>query len=261
MEHGLDAYESLMDAAWPAPEREGAGEWVLRSADGVTQRANSVWPRAEAPDIQAAVRAASLWYRKRRLPLIFQVTNTPANAALNSVLDAQGFTRQSETLVMCRDSTSAAASDSGSPGPVELTEHPSDEWLDVWWSVDGRGGQAELDTARRILTGCPALYSLVRSDDGVPAAVGRLALPSGGEGGHGGIYCMATRPQFRRRGFAGQVLRSLLGGAASVGASRVWLLVMASNAGARELYAQAGFREVGRYTYRQERPKRGLTGC
>ena len=40
-----------------------------------------------------------------------------------------------------------------------------------------------------------------------------------------------------------------------------WLLVMASNAGARELYARAGFREAGRYLYRQERPKRHLTGC
>lgn len=257
MEHGVDAYESLMDAAWPAPERDGRGEWVLRAADGVTQRANSVWPREGVPDIQAAVRGAALWYRKRRLPLILQVTDTPANAVLNSVLDAQGFTRQSETLVMFRDTGFATASHSGFQGPVEVAEHPSAEWLDVWWGVDGRGGQEELDTARRILMGCPALYALVRSDDGVPAAVGRLALVDG----HGGIYCMATRPEFRRRGFAGQVLRSLIGGAASAGMDRLWLLVTASNGGARELYTQAGFQEVGRYHYRQERPKRALTGC
>jgi ribosomal protein S18 acetylase RimI-like enzyme len=36
---------------------------------------------------------------------------------------------------------------------------------------------------------------------------------------------------------------------------------MASNTGARELYARAGFREAGRYLYRQDRPKRHLTGC
>ena len=41
-------YEALMDAAWPAPERHDLGEWVLRAADGVTQRANSVWPRDPA---------------------------------------------------------------------------------------------------------------------------------------------------------------------------------------------------------------------
>jgi ribosomal protein S18 acetylase RimI-like enzyme len=40
-----------------------------------------------------------------------------------------------------------------------------------------------------------------------------------------------------------------------------WLLVTAANLGAQELYEKAGFREAGRYLYRQERPKRHLTGC
>jgi hypothetical protein len=73
---------------------------------------------------------------------------------------------------------------------VELAEHPSAEWLELWWSVDGRGGAAALETAQAILTGCPSLYALVRDDGGRPAAVGRLALA----GGYGGLYCMATRP-------------------------------------------------------------------
>ena len=37
--------EALMDDAWRAGEREESGGWVLRAASGVTQRANSVWPR------------------------------------------------------------------------------------------------------------------------------------------------------------------------------------------------------------------------
>ena len=45
----IPALEALMDAAWPAPDREESGGWVLRAADGVTQRANSIWPRSE-PD-------------------------------------------------------------------------------------------------------------------------------------------------------------------------------------------------------------------
>ena len=59
--------EALMDAAWPAAEREESGGWVLRAASGVTQRANSVWPRdpGEDPHRQlAALREARLWYRQ-----------------------------------------------------------------------------------------------------------------------------------------------------------------------------------------------------
>ena len=43
------------------------GEWVLRAADGVTQRANSVWPRGTAAEPLDALREAMQWYRKRRL--------------------------------------------------------------------------------------------------------------------------------------------------------------------------------------------------
>ena len=250
--------EAQMDAAWPAADREETGGWLLRAASGVTQRANSVWPRepgVDAPAQLAALRAARLWYRARRLPLIFQVFDHPRYAPLNAVLDAEGFTRQSETLVMVRDDGGAAPL---AVGGVELSAEPSPEWLRLWWSVDGRGDEAALEVARGILTGCPSVYALVRDDDGTPAAVGRLAVPHGGAGG---LYCMATRPDARRRGHASAVLHALLGEGARTGLANYWLLVTAANAGAQELYARAGFEESVRYLYRQERPKRHLTGC
>jgi len=250
-----------MDAAWPAADREETGGWLLRAASGVTQRANSVWPREPGVDAHAqlaALRAARLWYRARRLPLIFQVFDHPRSAPLNALLDAEGFTRQSETLVMVRDGLDrAAAADRG----VEISTEPSGEWLRLWWSVDGRGDDAALEVARGILTGCPSVYALVRDDDGNPAAVGRLAVPHAGAGGQGGLDCMETRPDARRRGHASAVLHALLGEGTRLGLAGYWLLVTAANAGARELYARAGFEESGRYLYRQERPKRHLTGC
>lgn len=266
----IPGLEGLMDAAWPAAEREESGGWVLRAASGVTQRANSVWARVPGDDdphrLLAALREARLWYRNRRLPLIFQVFDGPPHAALHAMLDDEGFTRQSETLVLVRGpwAESVPGPDTGGPGPaVEISAEPSAEWLELWWSVDGRGAADELAVARRILAGCPALYALVRDDGGAPAAVARLALPNTGPSGPGwgGLYCMATRPDARRRGHGGRVVQALLREGGARGLAGYWLLVMASNAGARELYARAGFREAGRYLYRQDRPKRHLTGC
>lgn len=258
----MTAIEALMDAAWPASDREECGGWVLRAASGVTQRANSAWPRDPGGDPslqQAALRAARLWYRTRRQPLIFQLFEDPRSAPLHAVLDAEGFTRQSETLVLVRDGGQQPAgfADAG----VELAATPSAEWLRLWWSVDGRGDEAAMAVARGILEGCPAVYALVRDVDGAPAAVGRLAVPHGGPGSWGGLYCMATRPNARRRGYATAILQALVAAGASRGVQSYWLLVTAANAGARELYARAGFSEAGRYLYRQERPKRHLTGC
>ena len=257
--------ERVMDAAWLAPDREDAGGWVLRAAEGVTQRANSIWPRPTPDeshhDSPSLLRQARAWYRSRRLPVIFQIVDNPRNEALNGFLDAEGFTRQSETVIMVRDADGdEPVSDAG----VEISAEPSAEWLRLWWSVDGRGGDEALATARTILAGCPALYALVRDGDGVPAAVGRLAIPPalpGGPGAWGGLYCMATRSDARRLGYGTRVLQALSGAGAAQGLNGYWLLVTAANRGAQELYAKAGFREAGRYNYRQERPKRHLTGC
>lgn len=271
--------ETLMDKAWPAVEREAfdvgnAGEWVLRASGGVTQRANSVWPRnlqgmladtpelGSSPDLERSVSSASAWYRQRRLPLIFQIFDDSrsaghnASAGLNAVLDGQRFTRQSETLIMVRGMDALETLDDR-PQRVELSDAPTDEWLRLWWSVDGRGGQAELEVARAILTGCESVYALVRDDDGGPAAVGRLALVDG----WGGLYAMATSATHRRRGYGTMVLAALLDEGAARNLQGFWLLVTASNRGAQALYSRAGFVEQGSYLYRQAPLRRAPGGC
>ncbi|MHC6592605.1 GNAT family N-acetyltransferase [Arthrobacter sp. C152] len=247
-----------MDAAWPALDRQDVGGWTLRAAAGVTQRANSIWPRTTSgdPALQLAqLREARAWYRSRRLPVIFQVFEGQHAAGLNDLLDAEGFTRQAETLVMTRGPLAGTAENPA----VEISREPTADWLRVWWDVDGRGGPDALATARDILAGCPAMYALVRGGDGLPAAVGRLAVPAGGT--HGGLYCMATLPGERRRGYGTAILRALLNAGAEQGLSGYWLLVTAANHPAQDLYAKAGFTEAGRYLYRQERPRRALIGC
>ncbi|CAM3063887.1 ribosomal-protein-alanine N-acetyltransferase [Arthrobacter ulcerisalmonis] len=253
--------EKAMDASWLAPDRAEVGDWVLRAAAGVTQRANSIWPRvgpdSGADELPAALRAARAWYRSRRLPVIVQVFAGPDNAQLNALLDSEGFTRQSETLILVACAGTLAP---WAAVGVEIAETPSEDWLQLWWDVDGRGGVAEREIARDILTGCPALYATVRDADGGAAAVGRLALPAEPEG-WGGIYAMATRPDARRAGHASAVLQALLTEGAARGVGTFWLLVTAANEGAQELYAKAGFREAGRYLYRQERPAPARSGC
>nr|WP_188570737.1 GNAT family N-acetyltransferase [Arthrobacter liuii] len=254
-----------MDAAWPALDRHDAGRWVLRAAAGVTQRANSIWPRTHASGQSAADLAGLLtdarsWYRIRRLPVIFQLFDSPATAALHDLLDAEGFTRQSETRVMVRSATADPVPEAGVHAPpIELSTEPSQDWLRTWWQVDGRGGQDALATARAIIEGCPSVYALVRDGAGRAAAVGRLALPAGS--GLGGLYCMATLPAARRQGFAAAIMQSLLRAGTERGVEGFWLLVTAANHGAQELYAKGGFRDSGRYLYRQERPRPSLTGC
>jgi ribosomal protein S18 acetylase RimI-like enzyme len=66
-----------------------------------------------------------------------------------------------------------------------------------------------------------------------------------------GLFCMATRPEFRRRGAATAVLRALAGWGRHQGAARAYLQVMDDNLPARSLYARAGFETLYHYHYRE----------
>lgn len=231
--------DRLADQGWPALERRPLEGWTLRASAGVTNRANSVLTAGPVADLDAAVDAAERWYAARSLPAVFQLS--PASPAeLPRVLADRGYREHSQTDILVADRAEVAAGSAA----VVIHEHPSDAWLATWWSVDGRGGEAEREIARRILTGGAALYASL-GDPAAPAAVARLALL----GGWGGLYAVATRPEARRRGHARALATALAAAAADRGVTGLWLQVLAGNTGAHALYASLGFRPASRYAY------------
>src|SRR5690242_15018193 len=111
----------LLHRAWLAPECQQYEGWLLRSAEGVTQRANSVWPASPVPDVPRAVDAAEQYYRARRQPAIFQMLDDPALAALDEELDRRRYTRQSRTLVLTASLDVAVAASRPAPAAVAAT--------------------------------------------------------------------------------------------------------------------------------------------
>ena len=231
---------ALANAGWAALERQRAHGWELRFAAGVTKRANSAWPVDGVADASAeALAAVERFYRSRGLRPIFQLSSADGEALLR--LLERGYRVVDETLVLAASVPRALASDP----EVTIAEEPDAAWLSAWWAVDGRGGDAELDVARRIMLGTPALYAALRMD-GAVVSVARLALVDT----WGGLYCVATLPDYRRRGFGARVVRALLAAGAARGVTDAWLQVLAANEGARALYTgRFGFRETERYRY------------
>ena len=234
-------FSALADAGWPALARSAAAGWQLRFAEGVTKRANSAWSGDGAADASiealAAVEAA---YRAEGLAPLFQLSS--AEDGVRQRLLGSGYREVDETLVLAASLDALAASPRDES--IAIADAPDDEWLAAWWAVDGRGGEAELAVARRILTGVPALYAALRAE-GAIVSVARLALV----GAWGGLYCVATLPEHRRRGHSERVVRALLAAGAERGLTDAWLQVLARNTGAIALYERFGFAEVERYRY------------
>ncbi|GAA3440958.1 GNAT family N-acetyltransferase [Planomonospora venezuelensis] len=256
-----EVFDRLVDQAWPALDRVESGGWTFRTAGGVSKRANSVLPLGERADLEAAVAGAERFYAGRGLPCVFSVGGG-ASPGLDALLEARGYRVVDPTLVMtmplaqavpggpypCTGEGAGGAGGHGGgrpPGPeVRLAQAPACDWLDVWWSVDGRPG-GDVETAGRILTGVPAVYASLTGAGG-EEAVGRGVV----QGEWFGVYCMATLPHARRRGHAGRLLNALLSHGREQGAEQAYLLVVEANTGARSLYERLGFTVAGRYHYR-----------
>ncbi|PPF17611.1 GNAT family N-acetyltransferase [Rathayibacter sp. AY1A4] len=250
--------DRLAADAWPALVRRPLGPWELRASAGVTKRANSVLASGDVVDQEAALDAAEAFAREHGIAPLVQI-GPPSPAGLTGLLAERGAAPIDRTLVLTgsvQEALAALLATSGSapsrPAPrprVRLSPAPDEDWLALWWSVDGRGGAEERAVAERILAGCPSSYALAVDGDG-PAAIGRLALVTAPDGElWGGLFALATRPDARRRGLASAVIRALLEDASGRGVARFWLQVLAENAGARRLYASLGCRESSWYEY------------
>lgn len=238
--------DRLAADAWPAPETRALDGWLLRAASGVTKRANSVLTSGAVADPERAIDAAEAFAREHAIPPLLQLGPATLPVDLPERLIARGYAPHERTLVLTGMVREALATLTGPPAVVGSS--PSEAWLSLWWSVDGRGGAAARDVAQRILAGCDSSYALVR--DGQRAAeCGRLAYATAGDEPWCGLFSLATRPDARRRGHAASVLRSLLAQAESRGVAHYWIQVLEANAPARRLYSALGATESSWYEY------------
>ncbi|MEU6709843.1 GNAT family N-acetyltransferase [Nonomuraea sp. NPDC046802] len=230
-------FDLLVHEAWPAYEQRRIRDgWVLRYAGGVTKRANSVLATGTPADLAGAIGVAEAFYGERGQRCVFSV-GPGATAGLDEELARRGYEVVDPTVIMAGSPRSAVAAHE-----VRIEDRPWRGWLETWWAVDGRFDGSGLTDAERICTGVPAWYGAFE-ENGVALAVGR-AVP---QGDTLGIYCMATRPEARRRGFARTVLRGLVRHA---GARSAYLVTTAPNEAAQRLYRSEGFEVAGRYHYR-----------
>ncbi|SDJ79901.1 Acetyltransferase (GNAT) family protein [Actinopolyspora mzabensis] len=235
-----------MRGGWPATRETTVDGWLARLSGGVTRRANSVLPCHAPSDAERTLTRVEELYRGHGLPPVFQLGPAAQPSGLDSVLARRGYELRTPTIVQIATIEDVLHRLPDSEADVRVRRRPDTTWMDLWWEVDGRGGPDSRELSHDILTGVPGLYARSHHRDGI-AAVGRLALVDSWVG----VYCMAVRPDARRRGHAQAVLRGLLERAAEHGSKHTWLQVTADNHAARTLYERVGFAPAANYHYRE----------
>lgn len=250
--------ETLAMNAWPADEVELLDGWRMRFSRGVTRRANSVWPNhtGNALALRAKLDAVEAFYAAHNLPARYQISPAQQPADLEQTLAACGYTADASTQVqlaplasvLARSTTHNANAAAPSNWAVSVSETFDETWFATYRAAEQFGAAAATvrqAILRRItpLTG----FALLRIDN-EPAALGLGVL----DAGHLGIFSMATRTEFRRRGAATAILGALVHWAQARGGTHAYLQLMDSNPGAQQLYAALGFETLYRYHYREK---------
>lgn len=256
--------ETLALNAWPARDIEMVGGWRLRANDGVTDRANSVWPNgplADAP-LDELIEQAERFYRERNLLSRFQISPVAQPVDLDEQLAERGYEKWSPTLVQVAPLAAVLESTPGlrsqSDFALEIAESWDNDserdWFAIYRSVGGydeRSARIRRNIIRRLCLRAvqPVALATLRLS-GEPVAVGLGAV----EAEWVGLYSMATLPSARRRGAATAILRTLSIWAAQLhGVTRAYLQVEQENHAAQALYARAGFATLYGYHYRLHR--------
>lgn len=242
------ALELAANEAWPAPEQDRLGGWLLRTAAGWTGRANSALPIGD-PDrpLGAALDAVQRWYAERGQPALINVP-LPLAGPIGVALDERGWGARPLTLVRTVKLATLLANTPDRPDLPEarLAPAPTDGWLDM---AAGRKGGLP-DAARHVLTAVDQVRFAHLYEAGDLIAIARGTVT--GDGRWLGLSLIEVVPGARRRGLAAAVIAALAGWGAELAAKDVFLQVEERNTAAVALYGRLGFTTHHTYLTRVE---------
>ncbi|WP_328606504.1 GNAT family N-acetyltransferase [Amycolatopsis sp. NBC_00345] len=234
--------EIVCARAWPPVVERPLGQWRLRWADGFTGRANSALAVGDPGiGVSEALKAVCDFAHDQAIPPVVQVIE---NAEAERAVAGAGWVEWTEHAAGHRVSVlTGPLPDSAVPGSAVPDGEVLDEPTPGWWelTVDGREPS---DAERHVLTTGKVGYGVLEVD-GVTAGAVRGAVVDGWL--H--VSRLAVQPDFRRRGLASALMRTLAVWGRGHGATQWVLQVAVGNAGALALYSGLGCTEHHRYRY------------
>ncbi|WP_185983698.1 GNAT family N-acetyltransferase [Aureimonas mangrovi] len=231
--------------AWPAQSTVYDGTWAVRITPSFpAKRLNSVNPLdpGDRSDIPARIDRARKRFAQAGRPLIFRQSPL-APPELVAELDAQGWSREAESIVFTADLTALDLSDAIDRIPIRDGER----YLEASLVVHERPAEMRAGLWEVLSSIRPAAAFFVQENRRGLAIATALAIT---DNDLAGILDVAVTPSMRRKGVARDMIRTALRHTLHRGARTGWLQVEAVNEGGLALYRGLGFTEAYRYVYR-----------
>jgi ribosomal protein S18 acetylase RimI-like enzyme len=236
--------EEIALNAWPAIEEFDIDGWVIRFANGVTKRSNSVNPIYESSEnTEDKIDFCENYYRSKGIPVCFKITEIVQPSGLDQILEAHGYEHKFDVIIQVMD---IRKFNRDLDKNVELLEDTDDQWLDQYINMNGTKPSYK-PTYRKIIdkiTQPKCLFTLTLNGMVIGCGLGVV------EDKFIGLFDIVIDPQYRNQGFGKLLIENILKWGKSKGADTAWLQVLADNAPAIRLYEKVGFKEKYSYWYR-----------
>jgi len=236
--------EEIALNAWPALETIHLDGWVIRYANGVTKRSNSVNPiYASSQNTDEKIDFCEKFYRSKGILVCFKITKIAQPSGLDEMLEARGYAHKFDVLIQAMNISKFIGEIVKN---IRLLEDTDDLWLDHYIKMNG-SKPADKPVYKQIIDKIlfpKCLFTLTLNEVVIGCGLGVV------EDKYIGLFDIVIDPQYRNKGFGKLLVENILKWGKSKGAETAYLQVLADNAPAIRLYEKVGFKEAYRYWYR-----------
>jgi len=241
-------YEELSFNAHPALQTQFYDGWVLRFANGYTNRANSInliYP--SAIDLKIKIAECEKRYFMHGLPAAYKLLDC-YSANIDRALEENGYDKIMPTYVM----EAKLQNKYSLSGDSVVTDYADDEWLEAYFAFSKYYESVKITTAKQIHDNVKNVMFCARLvKDGVSAACGSAVI----ERGYAGLLNIVVDEARRGNGYGREICETLMAEAIRRGAHTAYLQVLQDNEIAVNLYKKLGFKKIYSYWYRVKKSK------
>lgn len=242
MDNKIRLYEELTANSHVALNSLQYDGWMIRFAEGYTNRANSVsviYP--STIDVEKKITYCEECYKRVDQPCVFKLTD--ADRELDALLESKGYkvVTPTDMQIMSLSDKHFTARD------CVITNQPTKEWLDAYFEFEHMSNEATRSTMLKMLGKLQnkALYCRIL-DKNVTVACASAVI----ERGYMALLNVVTDEKHRGKGYGRKLCESILAKSMEEGATTAYLQVVQSNVIANQLYASLGYSKIYSYWYR-----------
>jgi len=247
----IKRYQEFLMNSWPAHHYYFLNGWILRFNDGITSRANSVFPlrytgsqKTLVEDIKIVEQA----YGEYNLPPIFTMHEFHEPKNLKAMLIKRGYHTFDFTNALGIEIHEIKKTNITNDFKYEFYDTRTNEFSDFLARFSGRNEKEQViidEIASRMIIP-KKLFIVARSQDEIVGCLMAVLIPQGF------LYIgdVLVHPNYRRQKLATSLFIKLMKEwAVPNGAKYVWLQVETENSGALNLYSNLGLKKIYSYYY------------